>query len=497
MSSQSPDAAPPSGLTWHLKNIPPEIWQYIFQIVVSSENDTILEDVYGSIWGRNIFPMNIYPSPAPVSISPRTPSTLSQVCGLWKDISFALPQIWSTLKVIAAPRTNVNVQRVENLISRRLSRAPSTPLTISIIANHDKEVVRALLRSLLPFRAQWNTLHLQIPLLELAEFSSLRSGDVPLLTTVKLIEYTYGGVPRVLQGIDVNRESISFHICNISPALRRLCITSHPLTLFGISFCSRLHEVNIQQSPSETWSNLNFLEACPQLRILTLSGYGVTLGIPLPTVCLPELVTLNLEHPIGRERLLQKMNLPRLRSVWVGGRCNGDFAINIMQNTNEMLKRSGVGSLEILSLDLETYELDTHTLLEFLKANPSLRKLSINDGWDLAPPVVTSEFFVALTLPDQDNLNSSTMEIVCPQLTHISFSNCSALDDVSVFRCLHSRSPGRYHRGHTELGEEYSALEVAEISCRGSLELSHNILMQVHQLRLEGLVIDMTGDEQC
>lgn len=499
--SLSEDVTTPSALVWHPKNIPPEIWQYIFLIAVLSENDTVLEDVYGSIWGRNTFPVNIYPSPSPISIFPRTPSTLSQVCGLWKDISFALPKIWSMLKVIAAPCTNVDVAKlstVEKLISRRLSRASSTPLTISIIANHDKGVVRTLLRSLLPFRAQWNSLHFQAPLLELAEFSSLRSGDVPLLTSVKLMDYTYDGVPRVPQGIDVNRESISFHICSISPALRRLCITSHPLTLFGTSFCSRLHEVNIQQSPSETWSNLNFLEACPQLRILTLSGYGVTLGIPLPTVCLPELNTLNLEHPVGRECLLHKLNLPRLRSVWVGGRCDGDFAINIMQSINEMLRRSGVESLESFSLDLETYEMYTYALLDFFKANPSLRKLSINDGWVLVRPVVTSEFFVSLTLPDQDDLNSkvsTTMKIVCPQLTHISLSNCSALDDASVLRCLRSRSPQR-DRCHTELGEECSALEVAEISYRGSLKLSHNIATQIQQLRREGLAISMTGDGQ-
>ncbi len=314
------------------------------------------------------------------------PSTISQVCGVWRDISFALPQIWSMIKVIATPHTSVDVstQEIEKVIFR-LSRASSTPLTISIIANHDKEVARTLLRSLVPFRSQWETLHLQIPLSELAEFSSLRSEDVPLLTSIKLGENTYDFMP-VPQVLDVNRESVCFRLCNISPAIRRLCVGSLHLTFFGTSFCSRLHEVNIQQSPSETWATLNFLEACPQLRILTLSGYGVTLGIPLPMVCLAELETLNMEHPVGRERLLQRLNLPKLKSIWLGGRCDDGSAVKMLQSTNEMLKRSGVLSLESFSLDLETTQMDTHALLEFLTSNSSLRQLSINDGWNVVRP---------------------------------------------------------------------------------------------------------------
>ena len=484
------DQTIPSALVWHPKNIPPEIWQHIFQIAVFSESCATLEDVYGSIWGHNTSPTIYDPSLAPVSISPRTPSTLSQVCGRWKDISFALPQIWSMIKVISTPCTSVDASTLEvigKVISRRLSRASSTPLTISIIANHDKEVVRTLLRSLLPFRSQWKTLHLQIPLLELAEFSSLRSEDVPLLTSIKLRENTFDVMPRIPQVLDVNRETACFRLCNISPAIRRLCVSSLHLTFFGTAFCSRLHEVNIQQSPSETWSTLNFLEACPQLRILTLSGYGVTLGIPLPTVCLAELETLNMEHPVGRERLLQKLNLPKLKSIWLGGRCDDGSAVKVMQSTNEMLKRSGVWSLESFSLGLETSQMDTHALLEFLMANSSLRKLSINDGWNVVRPIVTPEFFALLTLPDQHDTNSSTgAQIICPQLTHISFLHCPAFDDIGVLRFLCSRSPQR-GRG---------ALKMAELSCKGLLKPSSDFALQSGKLRKEGLSIDMTGDRQ-
>lgn len=492
------EAVPPSFPTdWDPKFLPPEVWQLIFNILLAMENYASFQDVVGDgIWGRKIIP-TCSPAAASLSIFPQTPSTLSQVCSLWQGISFGMPELWSMIKIIlpqGSAVADVQAQTIGTLITLRLRRASTCPLAVSINVRDDLELARALLRSLIPVHSQWNSLYLDVPSQSLSEFVTLRKGDVPLLTSVKLLHNAH--IPRRLDA-----ESIIFldadtaHLCNISSALRRLCISSLILPTIDTTFCSHLHEVNIQQSPSETWSTLRFLEACPQLRVLTLSGYGVTFGVPLSDyagISLPELETLNLEHPSGRHWLLRMLVLPKLKSLWLGGRLSYQVtSIELLLDIADLLRRSGCESLECLSLELEIHGLDTSTVVEFLKANSALRKLTINDAWTfMNKPLVTSELFALLTLPEAaKNELASNSTGVCPRLTQIRFMNCSRFDDDAyLVRFVRSRlmTPCKLQERRTDTSD----IQSVEISCKGSWQ---KIAAAVHPFSEQGLAITVTG----
>lgn len=430
--------------------IPTEIWQHIFALLVITEQHIVCEEMLRPAVGRESHQPPYFSKAS--CLLPRMPATLSHVCVRWREIAYGMPEIWSVL-CINAPCTGLNdagmqkLRKMGALITLWLARSASFPLKLSVVAKKNVYGAQTILRSLLPACAQWEALHIDIPYTALSVLGTLRPGDVPLLTSVSIHERFY----TLLQGQSVNPASVDkFHLCRISDSLCRFSTSSLPTAAHDNTFCSHLQEVQIQESPSETWATLRFLAACRQLRVLTLSGYGTTVDLSAiqasPALTLPELETLNLEHPFGRDWLLRMLFLPKLKSVYLGGRCSGGAAL-ILNEIMGLVKRSGLDSLQHISLELESHGLDHSGLIDFLRANPTLRILDIDDfGIFMDSPLVTTELFDALTVPHFRRIRcqmDSAARMICPHLETVSFTNCSRFDDEALLRFLQSRSTHR------------------------------------------------------
>ncbi|KAJ3505351.1 hypothetical protein NLJ89_g7468 [Agrocybe chaxingu] len=440
-----------------LNNVPVEIWQHIFHLCYRSEHVPELDELSGPIWGRTTPPPAFRGRP----VLPRTPSMLSQVCSRWRDVAFGMAELWNVLYAKTA-RIDVNHDqtaretRTENrakLVASRVSLARNVPLKICVNAKDDLQGAKFLIRAILPFSRRWETLHILAPGDALREFSCLKPEDVPLLSSFKTYEQTYNvGILSSSPPPNCDR----FQLCNIAPSLRQLCTSILP-TVSAVGFCGNLHELNLQQSPSETWSILHVLSFCRQLRVLTLSGYGVTMDHPsphYPAVELSELITLNLEHPVGRERLLQMLVLPKLAELKLLGKCDGASPQTVLHEIKELTKRSEVTSLERFSVDFDSHGLQAEDLIDFLACQPLLRAFRIAETpWNpfrYSRPLITSRLVSALSeVRDQKKYRSSADERsgngsrlrLCPSLQRLSLIGCSECLDEDLITFLKRRLP--------------------------------------------------------
>ncbi|KDR82117.1 hypothetical protein GALMADRAFT_135481 [Galerina marginata CBS 339.88] len=420
--------------------IPTEIWQEIFLILLSSERIPGLEEIFGPIWGRACPPL----SSRGTLILPRTPALLSQVCRRWKYYAFGMPDLWNVLFVkTARSEAGLSAQNLKQLLNDRLCLSKAMPLKICLTAKDDEGGARKLIRAIIPFCSQWETIHLQVPPAALSELDDLQPEDLPRITSLKTHSQTY-----TPPGSDRNRDSSAepaqIRLLKKIPYIRRLC-TSYFLPPICPVYAG-LEELHIQQDRCETWSTLSVLAACSRLRVLTLSGFGVTKATGAPSsphlrFLLPALETLNLEHPLGREPLLQKLILPNFKSLWIGGRCCGESIRSILNSVVQIMKRSEVCSLERLSLSLETHNMDGFLLINFLACNPMLRELHVDDTWKfLNRPLVTSGLLQALAYMNNDHAFTKTdASYLCPRLERITLTECSDFEDENLVAFLKTR----------------------------------------------------------
>ncbi|KAF8891095.1 hypothetical protein CPB84DRAFT_1784405 [Gymnopilus junonius] len=474
-----------------LDHVPLEIWQQIFLILLSSETVSALDEIYGSIWGRATPPI---PSQGKL-ILPQTPSTISQVCSHWKEYAFGMPDFWNVFFVKAprskSPASTINLTR---LINSRLSLSRSMPLKICINSKEDEEGARTFIRSIIPSSSRWETVHFHIPPNVLGELSSLRPTDLPLLTSLKTHIQIYAlGTVSVAQQLKLFEKI---------PPIRRFCTSYLPPQICHIY--AGLEELHIQENRSETWSTLSVLAACPKLRVLTLSGVGITLNnASTADLVLPELHTLNLEHPTGRERLLEMMQLPKLQALTIGGSCSGESTRSVFSAIITLMDRSKISSLESLSIYFERHFTDPTLLVSFLSRNPLLKKLRIDDTWKFLNhrPLVTDCLLRALTLTSIDNDGLPSVPYLCSQLQSISLMGCSDFEDGILLALLNSRCRPTQFSVHKNdsLAQSFpvsvngcrSPATLKEVNISIKRNFGGQLLEMAESLRLIGLSIDL------
>ncbi|PPR05140.1 hypothetical protein CVT26_012226 [Gymnopilus dilepis] len=313
-----------------IDRVPFEIWQQIFLLLLSSEDVPGLDEIFGPIWGRTTPPASIHGK----LILPQSPTTISQVCSSWREYAFGMPDLWNMLFVKApSKRLSSSASKLAVLVERRLVLTRSMPLKLCVYSKDDEESAHTLLGAVLPFSSRWETIHLHIPPLSMSELFSLRQSDLPLLNSLKIHMQIYA-----LGTIKSRQLSVFDNV----PPIQRLCTSYLPPPTCPIY--AALEELHIQEGRSETWSTLRVLAACPQLRVLTLSGVGITMASAAPSAVYPDLVltelhALNLEHPTGRERLLDMLKLPKLRALTIGGSCSGESTSSVFSAIMMLMDR--------------------------------------------------------------------------------------------------------------------------------------------------------------
>ncbi|PPQ65828.1 hypothetical protein CVT24_012056 [Panaeolus cyanescens] len=394
-----PAPSTPKALTASImENVPVDIWQGIFTESVLLENPIQFNEMFGEIWGR--------PTLGSTGISSHVfvqqPAVISQVCRTWRHIAFGMPEIWSILFIkprVPAGRETASpphiIDRLEKLIKFRLSLANPMPLKIYIDARESVQDAKSLIAAILPFSQRWKTIHLNVPSESLSQLLRLTSEDVPMLQSFKFYERVYQMRPwdaTQMHDFDL------FHIQKIAPSLRRVCT---PLQLpANLPSYSTLQELHLQQSPSESQEIYRILSLCMNLQTLSLTGYATTQGVLGETITLPLLTTLNMEHPIGRERLLRAIRTPSLRTLRLLGR-GGVHAKSLLLELKNLMMRSDVSSLESLHILYETHNLTDVAIAEFLACNAELKELKIDDTWMfLNTSMITAGLLRDMTLSD-------------------------------------------------------------------------------------------------
>ncbi|PPQ65830.1 hypothetical protein CVT24_012057 [Panaeolus cyanescens] len=425
--------------------IPVEIWQHIFLFFSSFEGIPELEEIESSL-GR---PTQTPSSARGRNMIPHSPLVLTQVCRHWRAISLNLPELWTSLFVkgpdLLFGTDHYTLQRkLQNrsqAIKYRLSLSKTLKLKICISCDRVQDA-KQLIHAIMPFSKRWDVLSLQVPLEALSELSMMTSRDTPSLTSLRIQPPAVPGPKGASPMLSFN----PFHLITTSPSLKSLScsVLPSPMTFKSLEF---LEELRLDLNPCETMSTLYLLQSCSQLRKLTLSGNGVTdRGYEQPEhpLVLTHLETLSLEHPVGRQSLLRSLSLPRLRHVWLGGRCGPGAGAStlLLKELKDLMQRSDVWSLESLVVALENHSPRPDLFLSFLASNPDLKTLRIDDTWNSTKPVINSNLLRALTLPEPQ-LQSAGMDSRCillPRLRRVSLVMCPNNVEQDLARFLYSRS---------------------------------------------------------
>ncbi|KAF8162694.1 hypothetical protein B0H34DRAFT_290830 [Crassisporium funariophilum] len=424
------------------EHIPIEIWQEIFLSSLQHEHLPELEELSGPVWGRTAFP------PRGETLLPKTPPKLSHVCTLWRDVAFAMPELWDTLYINIFTRDTATLsvadiqERYNDTIHKRLSRAGERPLKICLVGQGNPADATTIVRSITQFSRKWETLHLAVPSESLYPLAGLESEDVPFLRSLKIFQYNWRRRdPMNPEQYHSKPNSAQFAFCDKAMKLRRLCISFCPPLTSAV--WPRLQEINLQMTPSETWGILRVLKECVNLQVLTLVGFGITLDPPASeffSLEMPNIHTLNLEHPVGRRWLLHQLSLPNLRHLTLRGSCEGQNSQIILHAMKDVLNRSSNPSLDTLTLNFDCHALELDVVLDFLARNPLLTELHIDDGTPCMTtnrPVINSGLLRALTLENASR-DTGAAEY-CPLLRRVKFVGCTGVSDEEVATFLQSR----------------------------------------------------------
>lgn len=468
---------------------PVEIWQNIFLILAQTESIPEFDELECQFWGRK---PQLSSTRGPL-ILPRTPSLLSQVCSQWRECAQGMPDLWNVLSVksprYASQYNSSQYTGIAKLVKRRLSLSRFMPLKICVDAKDDIEFARLIIPALLPFSQLWETMHLYAPPLAFANLDSLHASNIPHLVSLKTVSQMF--VP----GATVSPSELTcIPLTDRISTIRRLCTSFLPSSTSPVY--GALEELHIQQIRSETRLILLVLASCPRLKVLTLSGFGLTMPLTnspaasQPALIMPELEALNLEHPVGREAQLDSLVLPHLQSLFLCGKSSGESGQSVLNCINRLKERSDVSSLERLSISLEMHSMDHSILIAFLRANPSLKYLWIDDTYRfMNQPFITSYFFDALTKRFSES-NPIGEALLCPQLESLKLTGCSEFEDAKLLTFLKSRCPLECYKANIRSKDAPTAtLTRVHISVKRKMEAE--LLETVHQWEEMGYLINL------
>ncbi|TFK46811.1 hypothetical protein OE88DRAFT_862890 [Heliocybe sulcata] len=312
----------------------------------------------------------VIPSPS------EAPLLVSQVCGLWRDIAHATPQLWCS---ICLDLTRRHFHYSSGLLAW-LSRSGELPLSISLMSGGNRCDIKPCLEALIPFASRWRELNLAGSTDSMAPLRSLQASSLLLLESLEI------GI--VNSGATLANE---FTVFESAPRLQRFSL--HSIGFLFISepepfpwqSLTRLHLV----CSAFSGQCLQILGECTELTYCELSLEYTDRFVDYPRVTVPRLEALKVRADLA-DTLLECLVLPALRTLKIRPTHCGvpDFASRALSN---LVRRSGC-ALETLSVDASI--INAADIFETLPLVPGLRSLSMvqKEGRDFYPCITTAVF---------------------------------------------------------------------------------------------------------
>ncbi|KAJ6566281.1 hypothetical protein B0H19DRAFT_1257534 [Mycena capillaripes] len=279
----------------------------------------------------------------------RAPLLLAQICGHWRSIALATPELWRSIYLefpIDFPYDGIStlfgIRDLEPvpdhtcaLFALWITRAAGQSLSITIICPSSRmSLPNGLLEMVAANSAQCGRLELQITKQDMRLFDHVAVDQFPLL------------------------QSLCIHITNDYGHLRSLGI---------ISRCKSLQAIHLRDSLSSSPGNFEWLPT--SLTSLHLANIHISQVDEVALIFdrFPHLLHLSLHSYLHRQQAQQPITAPRLKSL-------------LLLGSPQILDVFTIPTLEHLEVRL-WYEADTHFLSFLARSAPHLTHLTLECNW--------------------------------------------------------------------------------------------------------------------
>ncbi|KAJ7486226.1 hypothetical protein B0H11DRAFT_1861760 [Mycena galericulata] len=358
------------------------------------------------------------------------PLLLGRVCKHWRSVAYSTPMIWSSIHIPAIPGggswNGDSEQKLGSFVQAWLDRSRACPLSISLSLNpyrvdprpHQHPVISQITRGSSLIRRLALCVHVS----EMQSLLLLGVDGLPLLESLHIQCPANHHFPIN----DWNTLPI-FQV----PTLRRISlhVTTDALTL-PLRW-SQLTDLNLACFPGRSTGHddpgvgldqngaLELLHRCPNLvwcRLYATNSVPFTTGPPLS---LPHLKVLILAQFFDYAQVMQRLVVPKLRYLGVGGTSLNTSVQSVDRSPGELT----------LDINCSVHQDDILALLMLFPGTSHFRML-------LAPYEYPNDEFLAL-------LGPTSTGTLCPALTELKLGQCS-FGDAALLNFIQARMTARH-----------------------------------------------------
>ncbi|KAF8135286.1 hypothetical protein K438DRAFT_1882765 [Mycena galopus ATCC 62051] len=371
----------------------------------------------------------------------QTLMTVSQVCGLWRDVAHRTRELWVHMPLNFHSRRHY--RRLRKLLDQWAARSHPRPLTVTVRSCYPRPE-NPVIDFIFTNASRICELSLDIPAAHFHRFLQAPAGSFPVLEklTMDVIaesDATYDGswgvsrheyfrdapiclgepdegpVWGALAAITALRNTPRLHSIKIATS----CFGELDARMLPLAWTNLTH-IDLQSVALSVEDTAYLLPQCTRARLLRFATQAKTLSSmpPIARVCLPELTELTwCGFDVDDFSIFDPLILPRLASLKLR---------QIRQKTLYSLKSNATFSLRKLKLIL--VRLDDERFFKFLSEMPSLTSLDLHISI-----AITDNFFRFLTYDSHANA-------VLPNLEYLRLAEWKQdFSETIMLRMLESR----------------------------------------------------------
>jgi len=375
------------------------------------------------------------------------PLLLCRVSKSWKDFVYGTPLLWRFVSIDAAEHRTINLQALQN----RLSRAQNVPLVISLFIRAHPHL--DALRILFSFSHQFCELSLmisnprwwyEVPMAPFGTLEKLTVRTWPMAYDLRELSSVFFTAP------------LLHHLDWSAPTDPVLLLLTHGHQLRSLDLTVRLDVIQA----------FDVLAACPNLCSASISLLLETeRSSDHKQIVLGNLTSLKLLGSSVLVQLLENMRAPLLSTFSIMWRGIEDSVL--MHALDPFLAHSPL--LEDLTMENIIFKEDA--LIEILRAHPRISRLSVGAlACNRPTGIMTNRTFRMLTRPNEE---TSEMTVLLPGLEQLVIRRGLRVGDEVIIDMIESRCrsppfsfPSRQHRTIKLVELDWCETMAPETICR-------------------------------